>query len=262
MGGLARKIPITFVTFAIATGAIAGLPPLSGFFSKDEILWFALASERGGSVWLMGLAALTALITAFYMFRLLVLTFMGRSRMEPEVEHHVHESPPAMSGVLIVLAVLSAVGGFISIPHFLEPLLPIPPLVSSMTVWHVPLVGLAIALSVAGLAVAFFLYRGDARRAEALRRRFAGLHRLLSGKYYIDELYDALIGRPLHWISDHVFLRFSDRAVIDGTLHGLAGIARGSGGVLARVQTGNLHLYVYMVLIGSFAALLWMWAHG
>jgi NADH-quinone oxidoreductase subunit L len=262
MGGLAKKIPITFVTFAIATAAIAGLPPLSGFFSKDEILWFALASERGGSVWLMGLAALTALITAFYMFRLLALTFMGRSRMEPEVEHHVHESPPAMSGVLIVLAVLSAVGGFISIPHFLEPLLPIPPLASSMTAWHVPLVGLAIALSVAGLALAFFLYRGDARRAEALRLRFAGLHRLLSGKYYIDELYDALIGRPLHWISDHVFLRFSDRGVIDGTLHGLAGIARGSGGVLARVQTGNLHLYVYLVLIGSFAALLWMWAHG
>jgi NADH-quinone oxidoreductase subunit L len=191
-----------------------------------------------------------------------VLTFLGRSRMEPEVERHVHESPPAMSGVLIVLAVLSAVGGFISIPHFLEPLLPIPPLVSTMSVWHVPLVGLAIALSVAGLALAFFLYRGDARRAEALRIRFAGVHRLLSGKYYIDELYDALIGRPLHWVSDHVFLRFSDRAVIDGTLHGLAGIARGSGGVLARVQTGNLHLYVYLVLIGSFAALLWMWAHG
>jgi NADH-quinone oxidoreductase subunit L len=132
----------------------------------------------------------------------------------------------------------------------------------AMSMWHVPLVGLAIALSVAGLALALFLYRGDARRAEALRVRFAGLHRLLSGKYYIDELYDALIGRPLHWISDHVFLRFSDRAVIDGTLHGLAGLARGSGGVLARVQTGNLHFYVYLVLIGSFAALLWMWAHG
>jgi NADH-quinone oxidoreductase subunit L len=262
MGGLAKKIPITFWTFAIATAAIAGLPPLSGFFSKDEILWFALASERGGSVWLMGLAALTALITAFYMFRLLVLTFLGRSRMEPEVEHHVHESPPAMTSVLIVLAVLSAVGGFIAIPNFLQPLLPVPPLAAAMSMWHVPLVGLAIALSVAGLALALFLYRGDARRAEALRLRFAGLHRLLTGKYYIDELYDALIGRPLHWISDAVFLRFSDRAVIDGTLHGLAGIARGSGGILARVQNGNVHFYVYLVLIGSFAALLWMWAHG
>jgi len=92
MGGLARRIPVTFWTFAIATGAIAGIPPLAGFFSKDEILWYAFASERGGSplLWLVG--ATTALMTAFYMFRLLWLTFLGTSRMTHEVEHHVHES--------------------------------------------------------------------------------------------------------------------------------------------------------------------------
>ncbi len=132
MGGLAKRIPVTFWTFAIATGAIAGLPPLSGFFSKDEILWFALASERGGSVALMVVMAVTALMTAFYMFRLLWLTFMGASRMDHEVEHHVHESPFSMTGVLMVLAALAAVGGFIPIPHFLEPIAPLPKTLESM----------------------------------------------------------------------------------------------------------------------------------
>ena len=104
MGGLAKKIPVTFVTFAVATAAIAGIPPLAGFFSKDEILWFALASGKGGSVLLLAVMAFTALLTAFYMFRLLWLTFFGKPRMSKEVEHHVHESPPSMTGVLLVLA--------------------------------------------------------------------------------------------------------------------------------------------------------------
>ena len=131
MGGLARKIPITFVTFAIATAAIAGIPPLAGFFSKDEILWYAFASTRGGSPLLWIVAAATALMTAFYMFRLLWLTFLGRSRMSSEVEHHVHESPWSMTGVLVVLAVLSALGGFIAVPHFLEPQLALPAIAPS-----------------------------------------------------------------------------------------------------------------------------------
>ena len=118
MGGLARRIPVTFATFAVATAAIAGIPPLAGFFSKDEILWFAFASSRGGSPLLFAVAATTALLTAFYMFRLLWLTFFGRSRMTPETEHHVHESPASMTGVLIVLAILSAIGGFLPLPHF------------------------------------------------------------------------------------------------------------------------------------------------
>jgi NADH-quinone oxidoreductase subunit L len=262
MGGLARRIPVTFWTFAIATGAIAGLPPLSGFFSKDEILWFALASERGGSVTLMVVMAVTALMTAFYMFRLLWLTFMGASRMDHEVEHHVHESPFSMTGVLIVLAFLAAVGGFIPIPHFLEPIAPLPATKESMHAMHVPLIGLAIALGVIGLAAAAFVYRGKAELATRVRESFAGLHRLLSGKYYIDELYENLIQRPLLWISDKVFLNFGDRRLFDGTLNGMASLASASGGVLARVQNGSLHLYVLLVMIGSFLALVWSWAHG
>ena len=129
MGGLARKIPVTFATFAIATAAIAGIPPLAGFFSKDEILWFSFASAQGGSTFLWLVASLTSLLTSFYMFRLLWLTFFGASRMTHEVEHHVHESPLSMTGVLAVLAAVSAVGGFFALPHFLEPMLPLPSVV-------------------------------------------------------------------------------------------------------------------------------------
>ena len=145
MGGLARRIPVTFATFAVATAAIAGIPPLAGFFSKDEILWFAFASSRGGSPLLFAVAATTALLTAFYMFRLLWLTFFGRSRMTPETEHHVHESPASMTGVLIVLAILSAIGGFLPLPHFLAPLLPLPEVVPELEHFETPLVVVSIA---------------------------------------------------------------------------------------------------------------------
>ena len=144
MGGLARRIPLTFWTFAIATAAIAGIPPLAGFFSKDEILWYAFASTRGGSPLLWLVAAATALMTAFYMFRLLWLTFFGRSRMTPEVEHHVHESPFSMTGVLVLLAALSALGGFIAVPHFLEPQLPLPPVDEHLHAYETPLLVLSV----------------------------------------------------------------------------------------------------------------------
>ncbi len=262
MGGLARRIPITFATFAVATGAIAGIPPLAGFFSKDEILWFAFASAQGGSPLLWALVSGTALLTAFYMFRLLWLTFLGRSRMSAETAHHVHESPPSMTGVLVVLAALSAVGGFLALPHFLEPLLPLPALRADVHHFEMPLIGIAVALGLAGLAGAAYVFGGDGRRAERLRKRFSGIHRLLLDKYYVDEIYDWLIARPLYWVSDRVFLRIGDRALFDGTLHGLSGLAQRSAARLSRVQTGNLHLYALLVLLGIVAALLWSWRHG
>jgi NADH-quinone oxidoreductase subunit L len=261
MGGLARRIPVTFWTFAIATAAIAGLPPLAGFFSKDEILWYAFASTRGGAPWLWLVAAATALMTAFYMFRLLWLTFLGRSRMTPEVEHHVHESPRSMTGVLVLLAALSTLGGFIAVPHFLEPQLPLPPVHPHLHAWETPLLVLSVVLALAGLAAAAWLFGGPAERAERLRARFAGLHRWLSGKYFIDELYERVLGRPLVWISDWIFLRLGDRALIDGTLHALARVARGGAAVFGRLQTGSLHLYAGFVLLGIAAALFWSWRH-
>jgi NADH-quinone oxidoreductase subunit L len=261
MGGLARKIPVTFGTFAVATAAIAGLPPLAGFFSKDEILWYAFASESGGATWLWALASFTALLTAFYMFRLLWLTFFGKPRMDEHTAAHVHESPVSMTGILVVLAVLSAIGGFFSIPHFLEHQMPLPAVNEHLHHLEMPLIVTSVVIALAGLAGAAFLYGGDASRAARLGERFSGLHRLLSGKYYVDELYEAVIGRPLTWVSDRIFLRIGDRAIIDGTLHGLTGIARSAAGLLGRVQTGNLHLYAWLVMAGVFALLLWSWRY-
>jgi NADH-quinone oxidoreductase subunit L len=262
MGGLARRIPVTFATFAIATAAIAGLPPLAGFFSKDEILWFALASEHGGSTILFGVACLTALLTAFYMFRLLWLTFLGAPRMDDETARHVHESPRSMTGVLVVLAVLSAVGGFVGIPHYLEPLLPLPSVKPGLEHFETGVVVTSVALALAGLVAAAYLFGGDAQRAQRIRERFAGIYRVLSNKYYVDELYDAVIGRPLLWISQRVFLDFGDRRLLDGSLDGLAALARRGAGVLGRVQAGNLQLYALLALIGLVATLAWTWRHG
>jgi NADH-quinone oxidoreductase subunit L len=262
MGGLAKKIPVTFWTFAIATAAIAGLPPLAGFFSKDEIVWFALASSQGGAALLFGIAAFTALLTAFYMFRLLWLTFLGKSRMTREVEHHVHESPPSMTGVLVVLAVLSGIGGFLSIPHFLEPQLPLPPVAEGMGRFHYAVVGASIAIALAGLAGAAWFFGRGAARAERVRLAFPRLNRLLSGKYFVDELYEAVIHKPLLWVSEHVFLRFGDRRLFDGALHGLAALGQGSARVLGRIQTGSLHLYAFLVLAGIVATLYWSLGHA
>jgi NADH-quinone oxidoreductase subunit L len=261
MGGLARKIPVTFWTFAVATAAIAGLPPLAGFFSKDEIMWFALASGRGGSPVLFAVAAATALLTAFYMFRLLWLTFLGRSRMAPEVEHHVHESPGSMTGVLAILAVLSTVGGFLSIPHALEAQLPLPPVKAGFEHYEHFVVAASIAIALAGLAGAWWFFGGTAERAERVRLAWPTLNRVLGGKYYVDEAYEAFIHKPLLWVSERVFLGIGDRRVFDGTLHGLAALGQGTGRVLARIQTGNLHLYAFLVLAGIVAALAWSLGH-
>jgi NADH-quinone oxidoreductase subunit L len=262
MGGLARKIPITFATFAIATAAIAGIPPLAGFFSKDEILWFAFASESGGSPVLWAIASFSALLTSFYMFRLLWLTFLTPSRMSHEAEHHVHESPLSMTSVLMVLAVLSAVGGFFHVYHFLEPVMPMPAENEALHHLKLPLIGVAIAVAFAGLAGAWYVYRGGLAKAEGLGRRFAGLHRWLTNKYYVDELYESALGRPLMWVSDRVFLNVGDRALIDGSLHGLTAVAQRAAGRLSRVETGNLQFYVLLAVLGVIVSLAWMWRNG
>ena len=262
MGGLARRIPVTFATFAVATAAIAGLPPLAGFFSKDEILWFAFASSRGGSPLLYGVVAGTALLTAFYMFRLLWLTFFGATRMAPDTARHVHESPVAMTGVLVILAVLSAIGGFLSVPHYLEPLLPLPSVVPELEHLETTLVFISVALAMGGLIGAVFLYGGNGERAARLASNFPLLHRVLFGKYFVDEAYDRLITRPLYWISDRVFLRLGDQRILDGSLNGLAALGQRGAALLSRIQTGSLHLYALLVVAGIVASLAWSWRHG
>ena len=261
MGGLRTKIPLTFWTFAIATAAIAGIPGLAGFFSKDEILWYAFASAKGGAPWLWGMAALTALMTAFYMFRLLWLTFMGASRMSHEVEHHVHESPLSMTGVLMLLALLSAGGGYIAIPHFLEPQIPLPPIVERLEHYEHTLRYVSIVLAFSGLGLAVFMFGGPASRPERIKQALLPVHRLLSGKYFVDELYERVIVKPLAWFSDVVLLRGSDQMLLDGSLNGLALLAQRTAGLLGRAQTGSLHLYALLVMVGIVGALLWSWRH-
>lgn len=258
MGGLARRIPITFATFAIATAAIAGIPPLAGFFSKDEILWFALAAPRG-NVALWAVASLASLLTSFYMFRLLWLTFFGASRLAPEVDHHVHESPWTMTSVLALLAALSAVGGFIHVPAFLGVLLPLPEVPHALEAFEPVLIGVAVAAAFAGLAAAAWAYRGDAQRAERLRLAAPRLHALVAAKFHVDEAYQRLLVAPILWIAERGFLKLSDRRLIDGSLHGLAALARGGAAGLARVQNGSLQWYVLLAFAGVVAALFWSW---
>jgi len=261
MGGLRTRIPVTFWTFTIATAAIAGIPGLAGFFSKDEILWYAFASAKGGAPWLWGLAALTALMTAFYMFRLLWLTFLGTSRMSHDVEHHVHESPLSMTGVLIVLAILSAVGGYIGIPHFLEPQVALPPVVESLEHFETPLLITSIVLAFAGLGLAAWMYSGASTRADRIEQQLRPIHRVLSGKYFVDELYDRVLAKPLVWFSERVLLRGADQTLLDGSLNGIASLAQRTASALGRVQSGSIHAYALFVMVGLVGALLWNWRH-
>ncbi len=169
----------------------------------------------------------------------------------------------SMTGVLIVLAVLSAIGGFLPLPHFLAPLLPLPDVVPALEHFETPLVVVSIAHR---------LRRARRRRVSCSAATPSApngcaaasptLHRVLSGKYFVDEAYDRLIARPLYWISDRVFLRLGDQKLFDGSLHGLAALGRRTAGALSRVQNGNLHLYALLVLVGIIAALAWSWRHG
>jgi len=196
------------------------------------------------------------------MFRLLWLTFFGAPRMDEHTAHHVHESPLSMTGVLVLLAVGSAIGGFLSIPHYLEPMFALPAAREAVEHLETPVVWLSVAIALVGLAGAAYFFSGAAKRADAVARRFPALHRILSGKYYVDELYDAVLARPLTWVSDRIFLGVGDRILLDGSLNGLASLARRTAGALARVQTGNLQLYLTLALAGLLIALGWSWQHG
>jgi NADH-quinone oxidoreductase subunit L len=228
MGGLWAKIPTTAKAMFAGTLAIAGIFPLAGFFSKDEILWKTF--EHSKSLWLVGF--ITAGMTAFYMFRLVNMTFFGRSRVEHDVEHHIHESPPSMRYVLVILAVLSVIGGWIGIPaalggsnqfeHFLEPVIAKHggevTEVASAAVHYDPMeyVLMLASLGVAamGIWLAYVIYLKREGAAERMAASWSGVHNLLYRKYYMDEIYDALfVNRTKDLAST---LGAFDRTVIDG----------------------------------------------
>jgi NADH-quinone oxidoreductase subunit L len=261
MGGLRKKLPITFWTMLIGTLAIAGLPLFSGFFSKDEIL--AHAYQYNKVFWAIGV--FTAFLTAFYMFRMLYLTFYGKYRGTHHAEEHIHESPSTMTLPLIVLAVLSVIGGALNIPeslgghqwlaHWLTPVIAHhaegPDHATEYALMAVSVVGVLISIAIANNK---YNKQGHVPVPdEAKRSAFANLS---YHKFYIDELYDLIIRRPLDAFSTF-FYKIVDRKIIDGIVNGLGwGTSETSKG-LRLLQTGNVGFYIFMMVAGIISLLLY-----
>jgi len=268
MGGLKKYMPKTFMTMFIATLAISGVPLFSGFFSKDEILYNAFVSQHGHPVlWAMGLFA--AILTAFYMFRLIFMTFYGRSRMKPEVEHHVHESPNVMTIPLIILAVLAFIGGYIGLPHalgggawfekFLEPVFASAHEGAAEAVHHsVSLEYILMLLSIIaagiGIYVAYAFYIKNPERPEKLAAKFSGIYNTLLNKYYVDEFYNYVIVQPI--ITGSLFLwKFVDVMIIDGIANGSARVIGWLSSKWRLAHTGFVRNYVLLFVFGVIVLL-------
>ncbi len=266
MGGLRKKLPLTFITMLAGTIAISGIPPFSGFFSKDEIL--AHAFEHNKAFWVIGVIG--AMFTAFYMFRMLFLTFFGKFRGTHEQEHHIHESPLSMTIPLIILAILSVIGGFIGIPHVLggnhwlaEYLAPVFKMSNAKTleVHTEPSTEyILMAVSVTGaLIAAVFAYLQYVKKAGVPVPDHAErgvLVKLSYNKFYIDEIYSALIEKPLNVIS-RFFYKVVDKAAIDGIVNGFGKATGIAGKGLRLLQTGNIGFYIFMMVAGIIAMLVY-----
>lgn len=269
MGGLKGPLKTTFITFLFATLAIAGIPGLSGFFSKDEILWKSFSSDYGSPI-IWGIGLFTALLTAFYMFRLVFLTFYGEPRMDEHVKHHLHESPKMMTVPLVILAVLSIIGGWVGIPHVLgggnhfEKFLK--PVMGSMqhggesghalaSAGHdsstemVLMIGSVVLILVA-IYAAYYLYMKNIGKAGRIRQALSGVHKIMFNKYYVDEIYGAVIIRPL--INGSLFLwKIIDVMIIDGLANGMATLIGYVSSDVRVIQTGNLRTYATVFLGGA-----------
>jgi NADH-quinone oxidoreductase subunit L len=273
MGGLRHKLKTTWATFLVATLAISGVPFFSGFFSKDEIL---VAAYEGplGHYWIFWLATFTAGMTAFYMFRGLLLTFHGTSRVEPRVEQHVRESGSKMTLPLTALAFFSVTVGYLSWPkawggserfdHYLDPVFArsmallaasnLRPAEHGLS--HLGLMGLSIAAAAIGILIALWFYVRATHIPSQLAQRFDGLYQLLVRKYYVDEFYDWLLVNPVRHVSEKFLWRSADAAAIDGMMvNGSADATLSLGGVLRRMQSGNLRSYATWILLGAVLGL-------
>ena len=285
MGGLRRKIPITFWAFVSATLAIAGIPGFSGFFSKDEILWQAYSSPHGHFLlWLVG--AIAAGMTAFYMFRLLFMTFFGQSRAPEEVKKHIHESPRVMTIPMAILAVLSIIGGYVGIPHifwggfnkigeFLAPVvgghgeavkghaaLSLQKVAyaaegSSATAqgphfasMELTLMAISVAIALVGIFIAYVLYIKRPDLPGILAEKRKTLYRILINKYFVDEIYEFCFIDSLKALGTGLWKGFDD-SVIDGAVNGTGRLIIGWGGVLRKIQTGFVQSYAFSMVIGG-----------
>jgi len=275
MGGLRKKIPVTFWTMFMATLAIAGAPGFSGFFSKDEIL--NEAQRVSPALW--GLGLLTAGITSFYMFRLLFLTFFGAQRYD-EHHVHVHESPKSMLVPLVALAILAVGGGWMAAPqlwggvnhfqHFLAPVLATSSeSVAVSATESAPggseivqaLLGAPVIAGLLGFLLAWWLYIRSPETPKKIAASLSPIFTLLSGKYFVDELYAAVIARPLVWVSKNILWHVVDEGAIDGAVNGVASVSLESGDRLRRATSGNVRSYAAWILLGAViftSLLLWM----
>ncbi|MFQ6115213.1 MAG: NADH-quinone oxidoreductase subunit L, partial [bacterium] len=264
MGGLKDKLPVTYFVFVIGALALAGVPFLSGFFSKDEILWKAVGvgSEYGGfGFWLVG--AFVAGLTAFYIFRLIYLTFYGKSRVPREVAPHIHESPKIMTIPLGILAFLSIVGGFIGIPHmfnkfehFLQPVFSRYATNNLAHTTPAPLdlelsfMAISIVIAFLGIGFAYLFYVKRPNIPIDLASKVKGLYTFLYRKWYMDEIYDALIVRPIKITSDIILWRWFDVKIIDGLVNGVAVLMKRWSDRLRRTETGVVQNYALSIVIG------------
>lgn len=250
MGGLRRIMPVTFITLGVASLAISGFPLFSGFFSKDAILSAAYVHRP----WMFWVGAITAGITAFYVFRAYFLAFFGAYRGH----RHAHESPLVMTVPLMILAVLSFAGGFLfNIPHWLSPAFPLAE--------HENVTAMIISSSfgIIGIIVAAVLYVIRPEAAESLKAAAGPLYTLVANKFYVDEVYSALIVNPLEDFSRSVLWRGVDEAVIDNSfVNGFATAIRGWGALLRRWQSGSIRNYAAWVLAGSLAIILMLGLAG
>ena len=259
MGGLYPKIKITAITFIVAWLAISGIPPFAGFFSKDEIL--AKAFAYSPIVWVFG--ALGAVLTAFYMSRLVFLTFFGKFRGGEELEHHIHESPPVMTIPLSILAILSAIGGFVGVPellggsnqfeHFLEPVFERAQ--EHLHFAHVShgleyaLMATSVLLALAGIGFAYLMYIKGTISPAKMTERFKGIYTVLYHKYYVDEFVEAAIIRPLLAFSRWLW-HVVDDGIIDGIVNLVGKVTILFGLIFRRIQTGYVQNYAAFIVLG------------
>ena len=280
MGGLRQYMPWTFATMGIATLAIAGIPPLAGFWSKDEILWKAFGASS--VYWALGVV--TAFITSFYMFRLMYMTFGGDYRGASGQAAHghdahghghgePHESPWVMLGPLVILAVLSALGGFAgyhnTFEHFLAPafqgaareVVQETAREAADSTLEYMLMGVSISVALLGWVLAYLLYSRRPELPARISDSLGGLYRSVANKYYIDELYAALFVKPLVEGSSAILWKGVDQGVIDATLDNGADTARHVSDNVRHMQSGNLRSYAGWVAAGSavvIAYMIWM----
>lgn len=261
MGGLRKKLPVTFLTMLIGTIAISGLPPFSGFFSKDEILAHVYAYDK--IMW--SIATFGAFLTAFYMFRMLFLTFYGNYRGTHHAAEKIHESPASMTTPLIILAILSAIGGIIGIPevlggdhwlsHWLSPVIHHAGEAPDHATEYI-LMGISVAGVLVSIAIAYAKYIGKSHVPAPDEAKRSLLANISFNKFYLDEIYDAVIRRPLDVISGF-FYKIIDKKLVDGIVNGLGWSTSEASKGIRLVQSGNVGFYIFMMVVGIISLLLY-----